>query len=93
MNAEHLPPGPKNYIRLLTKRARMEGFVTLDFAARWSEGSQKLGEWLASGELTYRDHIVEGLENAPKAFGMLFDGTNYGKLMVRVARATDEAAA
>lgn len=85
MNEPHLPPGPKNYIRLLTKRARMEGFVTLDYAARWGEGTQKLAEWLLAGDLLHREHVVEGLENAPSAFRMLFDGTNIGKLMVRVA--------
>ena len=85
IQSPHLPAGPKNYIRLLTKRARMEGFVTLDFAARWPEGSERLGAWVASGELRYRDHVVEGLENTPEAFQMLFDGRNLGKLMVRVA--------
>lgn len=85
INATELPPGPSNYIRLLTRRARMEGFVTLDYAARWAEGSAQLARWVLEGELRYRDEIVEGLERAPQAFLRLFSGDHIGKLMVRVA--------
>lgn len=85
LNQTGRAPGPKNYLRLLSRRARMEGFVTLDYAARWGEGTQKLAEWLLAGELAHREHVVDGLENAPSAFRMLFDGSNMGKLMVRVA--------
>jgi hypothetical protein len=35
--------------------------------------------------IQYRVDIVEGLENAPTAIGKLFDGSNKGKLMVKVS--------
>ena len=37
-----------------------------------------------SGQLRYREDIVDGLENAPTAFLRLFRGENFGKLVVRV---------
>ena len=41
--------------------------------------------WLAAGKVKYREDIVEGLENAPKAFLGLFTGDNFGKLVVKVS--------
>ncbi len=41
--------------------------------------------WIKDGRLTYRETIVEGLENVPNAFNGLFSGSNFGKLIVRVA--------
>jgi len=84
INAPTLPPGPSNYIRLLTQRARMEGFVTMDYARRWSEASAQLARWVLEGRLKHREHVVEGLERAPEALAMLFSGENRGKVVVRL---------
>ncbi|MDG1482193.1 MAG: NADP-dependent oxidoreductase [Myxococcota bacterium] len=84
INAATLPPGPANYIRLLTKRARMQGFVTLDYADRWEEISAKLAAHVRSGALRHREHIVEGLPQAPEALIGILRGENLGKMMVRV---------
>jgi len=70
-NATEPQPGPANYITLLTKRSRMEGFIVLDFADRFMEGVMQLGQWLAEGKLKHREDVVEGLENAPKAIHKL----------------------
>ena len=83
-NATERPEGPANYLHLLVKSARMECFIVLDFKDRYSEALAALGEWLAAGRLVYRFHVVDGLENAPSALGMLFDGSNHGKLLIRV---------
>lgn len=85
-NAEGaLPPGPSNYIYLLLRRARMEGFIVFDYASRFGEGGEQLGRWVSEGKLRYREHVVDGLENAPSAIHMLFDGRNRGKLIVKIA--------
>ncbi len=84
-NATQAVPGPSNYITLLTKRSRMEGFVIIDYMDRAMEAIMQLGQWLAEGKLKHREHIVEGLENAPKAIQHLFNGTNQGKLIVKIA--------
>jgi NADPH-dependent curcumin reductase CurA len=37
------------------------------------------------GKLKYRVEVVEGLRNAPTALGKLFDGSNQGKLIIKVS--------
>jgi NADPH-dependent curcumin reductase CurA len=83
-NAVEPPPGPRNYIQLLVRRARMEGFIVMDYAERYEEARAAIGAWLAAERLEYRFHVVDGLERAPEALLMLFDGSNTGKLLVRV---------
>jgi NADPH-dependent curcumin reductase CurA len=77
--------GPANYLALLVNRARMEGMVVFDYAARYPEGVQRLGAWLQAGAIKSREHVVEGLENFPDALTMLFEGKNFGKLVLKVA--------
>lgn len=77
-------PGPSNLFMLIVKRARMEGFLVLDYAHRFAEATSKLVEWHLAGKLKYRLDVVEGLENAPAALERLFTGANTGKLVVRL---------
>lgn len=81
------PPGPSNYLSLLIKSARMQGFVILDYVDRFMEGGMQLGQWVMEGKIKHREHVVDGLEQAPSALNMLFDGTNIGKLVVKIADA------
>ncbi|MEM8799248.1 MAG: NADP-dependent oxidoreductase [Pseudomonadota bacterium] len=76
--------GPKNYLSLLMNRARMEGFVVFDFAKRYPEGQAAMAEWMAKGELKFKEHIVEGIETFPERLMMLFRGENFGKLVLKV---------
>lgn len=85
INATELPPGPSNYLQLLAKSARMEGFTTLDFARRYDEARADLAQWIREGKLRYRDEIVEGIEQAPSHLLRLFSGEHRGKLMVKLA--------
>jgi hypothetical protein len=85
INLGELPPGPSNYLQLLAKSARMEGFTTLDFARHYDEARADLASWIRAGELNYRDDVVEGLENAPSHLLRLFTGEHRGKLMVKLA--------
>jgi len=55
------------------------------FQDRFQEGRAQIVRWLKEGRITYRETIVEGLENAPRAFIGLFHGQNIGKQLVRVA--------
>ena len=83
-NDETPAPGPGNYIRLLTRRGRMEGFVVLDYLHRMGEALTALSAWLREGKLKDRVDVVEGFENTPAAFGRLFTGENRGKQLVRI---------
>lgn len=84
-NEARLPPGPANYTSLIIRRGRMEGFIILDYLARWPEAQQKVGAWLTQGLIHHAEHIVEGLENAPEALNLLFTGGNTGKVLVKVS--------
>jgi NADPH-dependent curcumin reductase len=79
--------GPKNYLSLLINSARMEGFIVFNYAQRYGEGIQALAGWLAQGKIKAREDVVEGLENFPEAFLKLFQGENFGKLVIKVAEA------
>jgi NADPH-dependent curcumin reductase CurA len=83
-NATEPPPGPANYLSLLINRGRMQGFIVFDYAERYGEAVADISRWLAEGRIQARHEIVDGLTNAPRALLRLFDGSNQGKLMVRV---------
>ena len=89
-NATTLPDGPDRspllMRTLLTKRIRMQGFIIFDdYGHRYPEFAKEMGQWLQQGNVTFREDIVDGLENAPQAFIGLLEGKNFGKLIVRVA--------
>ncbi len=69
----------------IVRRIRVEGFLVTDFAGRHDEARRTLAGWIADGRLTWREDIVEGLENAPAAFNRLFTGENFGKLLIQVS--------
>jgi len=78
------PEGPRIERHLLVKRARIQGFLLFDYAARYEEARHQLAAWLAAGKLTYREHILDGLEQAPGAIARLYAGENNGKLLIRL---------
>jgi NADPH-dependent curcumin reductase CurA len=73
---------------ILTKRLLVRGFIVLDFLPRFAEGVAQLAQWYTEGRVKHRDTVVTGLEQAPTALNMLFDGRNLGKLLVKVADPT-----
>ena len=83
-NASSPPPGPRNYMQVLIRRARVEGFLVFDYVDRIDEALAELVPLVRSGQLRYREDIREGLDSAPAALGDLFTGANDGKLIVRV---------
>ena len=84
-NDSTLSPGPKNYVNLVTRRGRMEGFIVLDYMARAGEAVTALSQWLNEGKLKDRVDVQHGLENAPAALARLFKGENDGKQLVKIA--------
>ena len=83
-NATEPVPGPYNFINILVKRARVEGFIVMDYMNNPQDAIADLGKWLVEGKIKYRIDEVEGLENAPAALNRLFDGGNIGKLLVKL---------
>ncbi|MFC7116555.1 NADP-dependent oxidoreductase [Natronoarchaeum sp. GCM10025703] len=84
-NAEDVPTGPRKLPQLIASRAKVQGLLVSDYATRFEQASEQLGTWVASGDLTHRETIVDGLENAPDAFLGLFSGDNIGKQVVGVS--------
>ena len=86
--AQYDDPDPRpvlNLNLLLYKRARFEGFIVGDKPGRFAEWRALAAPLVASGELRYREEIVDGLENAPAALRGQLTGKNFGKLLVKVA--------
>jgi NADPH-dependent curcumin reductase CurA len=86
-NATEAVKGPANYLALLVNRARMEGMLVTDYAARYPEGVATLARWMKEGSFKSREHIVDGFDNFPSTLLMLFKGENLGKLVLKVADA------
>jgi NADPH-dependent curcumin reductase len=77
--------GPANYLSLLVNRARMEGMVVFDYAPRFGEAVKAISQWMAEGSFQSREDIVDGLDTFPDTLLKLFNGENFGKLILRVA--------
>jgi NADPH-dependent curcumin reductase CurA len=78
-------PGPANYANLVVTRSRMEGFIILDYAARFPEAIGALAAWLKEGKLKQKEDVAIGLENAPNTIVRLFTGQNFGKQLLKIA--------
>jgi NADPH-dependent curcumin reductase CurA len=83
-NAEERPPGPANYYNIVQKRARMEGFVILDYLAHASEAVADLVKWVGEGRITWKADIQSGFENAPNTLLRLYTGSNFGKQLLEI---------
>ena len=80
-------PGPRNMFMIVTKRLRIEGYIISDHYDRFGEFAREATEWVRDGRVRYRETIVEGIENAPRAFLGLLRGENIGKMLVQVGPA------
>ena len=88
-NATSLPEGPNRVPQLmglvLVRRLNIRGFIVFDHAHLQADFLRDVGGWIRSGELKYREDVVEGLDRAVGAFLGLLRGENFGKLLVRVS--------
>ena len=82
-NAEQ-PRGIRHTLPFITQRLRMEGLVVYDYAVQFADARAQMAEWVRTGKLSYREEIIEGLEQAPTAFIGLFRGESFGRRLVRV---------
>jgi hypothetical protein len=85
---EEPPPGPRNLMNLVIQRGRMQGFIIIDYVARFPEAAAQLAQWVAEGRIVNREDIQAGIENAPETFLRLFRGQNIGKQLLKVGEAT-----
>ena len=76
--------GPANYMTIVTHSLTMQGFTMRDYIDRVPEAFMVLLQGYKDGSLKFREHIIEGIENFPEAFDMIFEGRNHGKLLLKV---------
>jgi NADPH-dependent curcumin reductase CurA len=84
-NSETPEMGPRWLGQLIAKQARVEGFLVTQFAERFEEGFRQMAAWMKEKKIRYREDLVDGLENAPRAFIKMLEGGNIGKQLVRVS--------
>lgn len=84
-NDTKMRPGP-NLLPLLVNRALIQGMIVTDHAARAPEFLRDMSAWIREGRIQYREDVVQGLENAPRALIGLFAGENIGKRIVQVSQ-------
>jgi NADPH-dependent curcumin reductase CurA len=83
-----MPPGPRNYFNVVFTGATIQGFLMNDFEAQYETARARLVAWVQSGALRYKEDVIEGFENAPRALMRLFEGANFGKQILRLRPAT-----
>jgi len=83
-NAGGPVPGPDNLFALVTKQARLQGFLTHTQADRYDEARAQLADWIERGELQVYEYKLSGIEQTPRAFCDLFRGRNFGKTLVEM---------
>jgi NADPH-dependent curcumin reductase CurA len=76
--------GPSNLFMVVTKRLRIQGYIISDHYDRFPAFFEQAQQWVREGRLRYRETVIEGIENAPKAFLGLLRGENIGKMLVKV---------
>lgn len=84
-NATEPQPGPTNIMNLVIMRARMEGFIVIDYMHRAGEAIAEMMPWIQSGELHYQIDLQEGFDNIPDTLQRLFTGQNIGKQLLKIA--------
>jgi NADPH-dependent curcumin reductase len=82
-NAKKKVTGP-DLVPLIVSRALIQGMLVFDHTDRMPDFLRDMAQWLREGKVRYREDVVEGLENAPRAFIGLFRGENIGKRIVKV---------
>ena len=83
-----VPVGVANTANLIMKRARMQGFLILDYVDRFLDAILALAPLVAEGRITYATEVVDGLEHAPETLNRLFTGDHTGKLIIKVSEPT-----
>lgn len=85
-NLEQIETGPRFLWHLITKQAKIQGFLVFSYADRYHEALRNMVQWVAEGKLHYRERIAQGIENAPKAFIEMLNGKNIGKQLVKLVK-------
>lgn len=84
-NATVPQAGPSNLFLAITNRIRLQGFIVADHYNMINQFQDVMSSWIREGKITWKETVVNGLENAPQAFIGLFKGENFGKMLIKIA--------
>jgi NADPH-dependent curcumin reductase CurA len=84
-NDEVPSPGPRNMFLIVTRRLTIRGFIVLDHFREMNAFLAEVTPLLQSGRIRARETVVEGLDNAPRAFLDMLSGGNIGKMVVKIS--------
>ncbi|NLU71637.1 NADP-dependent oxidoreductase [Streptomyces sp. HNM0575] len=84
-NSTEPPAAPRNLAMVIGKRLRLQGMLVMDHQDLMPQFFEEVSGWVRSGELKYRETLVEGIEQAADAFLGLLKGENTGKMIVGLA--------
>ena len=71
--------------QVLAKSLTIRGFIQREFVDQRPVFYREMAGWIESGQVKYREDVVDGLENAPQALIGLLEGRNFGKLLIKVS--------
>lgn len=78
---------PGTMAQIMGKSLTLRGFIQTEYAeAQMPDFLQEASAWLADGRLQYREHIVQGLDQAAQALIDMLKGRNVGKTIVQVGQ-------
>ena len=83
-NATERSPGPDNMWHAITRGLTLQGFTVNKYMHLFKEFAEKVGPWVASGEIVFDETVVEGIDNSVDAFLDLMRGANVGKMLVKI---------
>jgi len=83
-NATKPPSGPSNLGHIISKQLTMQGFLVGNYFDQMPQFQADMGKWIAEGRIKWKETVLEGIEKAPEAFMGLFQGDNFGKMVVKL---------
>jgi NADPH-dependent curcumin reductase CurA len=86
----NIPPGPANLVQAIARRLTLRGFTVSDHWDKAAEFYPRFGQWLRSGQVRYRETVIDGIESAPQAFIDLLRGQYIGRVLVHLGDAGSE---
>ena len=85
-NATGAGTGVRNLWQLLTRQARLEGFLITSFLGTPAaeKGFAEISDWLKSGRMRARIDERDMFDDIVTAYNLLYSGSNRGRLLIRV---------
>ena len=81
---------PETMRLVISQRLLIQGFINCDYADKlFAKFQSEISQGITSGHIKYREDIIDGLHNAPKALLGMLEGKNFGKLLIRLKETED----